>query len=71
MITTEKSKVTLLVNIKNPEKTKFNAIDIIKKLIAIDCLIAQKDKYVKNGNKNEEIIMAADLLKVCKRVLME
>ena len=35
LITTEKSKVTLLVNIKNPEKTKFNAIDIIKKLVTL------------------------------------
>ncbi len=35
LITREKSKVTLLVNIKNPEKTKFNAIDIIKKLVTL------------------------------------
>ena len=35
LITKEKSKVTLLVNIKNPEKTKFNAIDIIKKLVTL------------------------------------
>ena len=35
LITIEKSKVTLLVNIKNPEKTKFNAIDIIKKLVTL------------------------------------
>ena len=31
LITREKSKVTLLVNIKNPEKQNLNAIDIIKK----------------------------------------
>ena len=35
LITTEKSKVTLLVNIKNPEKTKINAVDIIKKLVTL------------------------------------
>ena len=43
-------------------------IAIIIKLIAIDCLMAQKERYVKNGNNNEEIIMAADFLKVFARL---